>query len=73
MERSKKSDEGNRFASRIFESICEFLRLRQEGESQCCERRRGNALEAILCFGMKQMLKAVVEVQYTTGTLEVAG
>jgi hypothetical protein len=36
-------------------------------------RRRGNALESILPFGMKQMLKAVVEVQYTTGTLEVAG
>jgi hypothetical protein len=34
---------------------------------------RGNALESILRFGMKQMLKAVVEVQYTTGTLEVAG
>jgi hypothetical protein len=33
----------------------------------------GNALEAILRFGMKQMLKAVVEVQYTTGKLEVAG
>jgi hypothetical protein len=33
----------------------------------------GNALEPILCFGMKQMLKAVVELQYTTGTLEVAG
>ena len=62
MERSKKSDEGNRFASRIFESICEFLGLCQ-----------GNALEATLRFGMKQMLKAVVEVQYTTGTLEVAG
>ena len=42
-------------------------------KSQCDERRRGNALEAILCFDMKQMLKAVVEVQYTTGTLEVAG
>jgi len=33
----------------------------------------GNALESILRFGMKQMLKAVVEVQYTTGKLEVAG
>lgn len=34
---------------------------------------RGNALEANSPAGMKQMLKAVVEVQYTTGTLEVAG
>ncbi len=72
MERSKKSDEGNRFSSRIFEPICEFSRLRREGESHAMSDA-GNALEAILCFGMKQMLKAVVEVQYTTGTLEVAG
>jgi hypothetical protein len=46
----------------------------------CAEKTRanamsdaGNALESILRFGMKQMLKPVVEVQYTTGTLEVAG
>jgi hypothetical protein len=35
--------------------------------------RRGNALEAISRIRMKRMLKPVVEVQYTTGTLEVAG
>jgi len=35
--------------------------------------RRGNALEAISRIRMKRMLKPVVEVRYTTGTLEVAG
>ena len=34
---------------------------------------RGNPLEAILRGGMKRMLKDVVEVKYTTDTLEVAG
>jgi hypothetical protein len=42
-------------------------------EGQCDERRRGNALEAILRAGMKRTLNAVVEVRYTTGSLEVAG
>ena len=35
--------------------------------------KAGNALEAILRIRMKRMLKPVVEVQYTTDTLEVAG
>ena len=34
---------------------------------------RVNALEAISRDGMKQMLKRVVEVQYTTVMLDVAG
>jgi hypothetical protein len=34
---------------------------------------RVNALEAISRAGMKQTLQRVVEVQYTTGRLEVAG
>jgi len=33
---------------------------------------RGNALEAISRNGMKRVLKAVVEVQYTTVMLDVA-
>jgi hypothetical protein len=42
-------------------------------ESDAMSVGRGNALGAILRIGMKRMLKVVVEVQYTTATLEVAG
>ncbi len=51
----------------------EYERAGRKRECDAMSEGTGNALEAILRICMKRMLKVVVEVQYTTGTLEVAG
>ncbi len=63
-----KEMESHRVSSSPVANVCVCA-----GNARVNERRGSNALESILNVGMKLTLKAVVEVRYTTGRLEVAG